>query len=230
MSTVNKSFRVCCEEECYVCDLLRLASIAHRIIVGGALQAMAPKIFDSLAVALIQCVSIVGVGYACHLFRIFSHADVDGLSRFVARVALPSLILVNMSTLDLSSMTSMLTVIAAVLLAKALLFAIVVTGTALTALHSEEEHRSLQSLAWSRQWMRRAGLNAIFATQSNDFALGLPLLEAIWPGQFTSVIFVIGVAQLAILNPIAFVRSQMAVHYEPEPAPFSPRVRLDRRS
>ena len=50
----------------------------------------------------------------------------------------------------------------------------------------------------------RAGLYAIFATQSNDFALGLPLFSAVWGPRFLPMIYVLAPVQLALLNPLGF--------------------------
>ena len=163
--------------------------------------------FMCLMSELTQCGTIIVFGYICHAAHIFSHSDVDGISRFVARVALPSLILLNMSSLDMSSLAECAFVVAAVMTAKALLFAIVVAVTAITSLSRIEESSASDACeqgeqgangSSTRPWMRRAGLHAIFATQSNDFALGLPLLEAIWPGLHIRLqpIFV-----LALLTP-----------------------------
>ena len=53
-------------------------------------------------------------------------------------------------------------------------------------------------------WVCRAGLYAIFATQSNDFALGLPLFSAVWGPRFLPMIYVLAPVQLALLNPLGF--------------------------
>jgi len=55
-----------------------------------------------------------------------------------------------------------------------------------------------------QSWLSRAGLYAIFATQSNDFALGLPLIQAIWGAEMAIVVFLVAPFQLGILNPLAF--------------------------
>ena len=49
--------------------------------------------------------------------------------------------------------------------------------------------------------MCRAGLYAIFATQSNDFALGLPLFSAVWGPRFLPMIYVLAPVQLARAQP-----------------------------
>lgn len=187
----------------------------------------------------------------------FSRSDVEGISGFVARIALPVLILLHTATLDLSALSDTSRLVAAILLGKLALFAIVVAVTGVTAFAADtaydrraqsgfpalsteplrvtqyepaingtqqqpqppsqqSQQTQLQSQPQQplqppssrpigRPWMRRAGLNAIFATQTNDFALGLPLFSAIWGDQYTSTIFVVGVVQLGVLNPLAFI-------------------------
>ena len=54
----------------------------------------------------------------------------------------------------------------------------------------------------------KAGLYAIFSTQSNDFALGQPILEAIYSlshPNFTSYLYLVAPINLVILNPVGFV-------------------------
>ena len=51
----------------------------------------------------------------------------------------------------------------------------------------------------------KAGLYAIFTTQSNDFALGTPILEAIYGVKhpdFPSYLYLFAPISLVILNPI----------------------------
>jgi predicted permease len=202
------------------------------------------SIVQPLAFTLAQCFAIVAVGYTCRRTRVFSKSDVEGISGFVARIALPVLILLHTATLDLSTLSETSRLIAAVLVGKLSLFLIVVSITGVTAfaadtaydrradtgatdpgterLHTTQgAERSINSTQQQQQqqqqqqpqmsrpagraWMRRAGLNAIFATQTNDFALGLPLFSAIWGDQYTSTIFVVGVVQLGVLNPLAFI-------------------------
>ncbi len=53
----------------------------------------------------------------------------------------------------------------------------------------------------------RAGLYAIFCTQSNDFALGYPIVAALYSHshpQYPSYLYLLAPISLVILNPIAF--------------------------
>ena len=79
------------------------------------------SIFEPLSLALVRCLSIVAIGYCCRRNRIFTPNNIEGISAFVARVALPALILLNMATLDISSLAANAHLVGAVLLAKSTL-------------------------------------------------------------------------------------------------------------
>ena len=84
------------------------------------------NIVQPLTLALVQCFSIVAIGYACRRARVFSKTDIEGISGFVARIALPALILLHTATLDLSALSDTARLISAILVAKIVLFVIVV--------------------------------------------------------------------------------------------------------
>ena len=63
----------------------------------------------------------------------------------------------------------------------------------------------------------RAGLFAIFSTQSNDFALGNPILQAIYSlshPDFQSYLYLLAPISLVILNPIGFVFMEIGKQQE----------------
>ena len=53
------------------------------------------QLFQPLLLALTQCVCVVACGYCMRRTRVFSPPNVEGISAFTARVALPALILLN---------------------------------------------------------------------------------------------------------------------------------------
>lgn len=138
------------------------------------------QMLEPLATALCQCVSIILLGLLCRLLAILSSADAAGLSAFVGRLSMPALLFMAMAELDVQLTEWRL--VAAVCAAKALVFA----GTAgLCFATSVVKARSraaesAEQLTVHSGWLCRAGLYSIFVTQSNDFALGVPLCAAIW--------------------------------------------------
>lgn len=251
-------------------------------------------IFGPLAAALARCLAVVFVGFVAQHASIFSASEVAGISAFVARVALPAMVLLSIATLDVNNLDARL--VCAILAGKCVLFAFVVTACALAnakewgaggdpedadvdvarginartasllanqaptgmcecapcsslpgsivdasgargcddaldvprlaggapAAAARLRRRPPASVSTCVRpadahspdvrgaWRRRAGLYAIFATQSNDFALGLPLIDAIWGSKFTSTVFIVGPMQLAVLNPVAFALMESA--------------------
>ena len=63
----------------------------------------------------------------------------------------------------------------------------------------------------------KAGLYAIFATQSNDFALGKPILEAVYGKthpNYVDYLYLMAPISLVILNPIGFVLMELGKQQE----------------
>lgn len=90
--------------------------------------------------------------------NLISQTETKGLSTFVGSFSLPALIFLSLAELDLSSVNWMF--LLSVLVAKTVVFLVVVTVTLLVS-------RPVNT--------GRAGLFAIFCTQSNDFAIGYPI-------------------------------------------------------
>eukprot|EP01062_Namystynia_karyoxenos_P055199 TRINITY_DN45930_c0_g1_i1.p1 TRINITY_DN45930_c0_g1~~TRINITY_DN45930_c0_g1_i1.p1 ORF type:complete len:788 (+),score=148.26 TRINITY_DN45930_c0_g1_i1:227-2365(+) len=67
-------------------------------------------------------------------------------------------------------------------------------------------------LSSSRSDLAEAALRGISATQGNDFALGLPLLAALYPPAMLRLVFLTGVIQLAVVNPAGFWLMEHARH------------------
>ena len=101
---------------------------------------------------------IILIGYLFGRFRIVEPTEARSISTLVGKLALPALIARNLIDLDLSTVSWQF--LASILLAKLAIFILVTTI----------------SFVATRPWnIGRAGLYGIFATQSNDFALGLPI-------------------------------------------------------
>ena len=129
--------------------------------------------------------------YIAGRLNIISMTEAKGLNTFVGTFSLPSLIFLSMATLDLSSVNWKF--LAAVLTAKAAVFSVVLIVTLLVTRPTD---------------MSRSGLFAIFCTQSNDFALGYPIVAALYAKthpDFPSYLYLMAPISLIVLNPIAFL-------------------------
>lgn len=90
--------------------------------------------------------------------NIVTNTEAKGLNTFVGTFALPSLIFLSLAELNWSTVNW--NFLLSILISKTIVFAIVIILTLLVA-------RPLN--------YGRAGLLAIFCTQSNDFAIGFPI-------------------------------------------------------
>ncbi|KAM6421527.1 lysosomal cholesterol signaling protein isoform 3-T3 [Rhynochetos jubatus] len=109
--------------------------------------------------ALLECFGIILCGYIAGRANIITTTQAKGLGNFVSRFALPALLFKNMVVLNFSNVNW--SFLCSILVAKAAVFFLVCV---LTLLVANPENR-----------FSKAGLFPIFATQSNDFALGYPI-------------------------------------------------------
>lgn len=146
---------------------------------------------ENLYPALTECFAIIICGYFAGRMNLISDTEAKGLSTFVGTFSLPSLIFMSLAELDLSSVNWMFLV--SILVAKSIVFFSVIIITLLVG-------RPIN--------LGRAGIFAIFCTQSNDFAIGYPIVVALYKNthpDYPSYLYLMAPISLAILNPIAFV-------------------------
>uniref|UniRef100_A0AAY4F019 G protein-coupled receptor 155b n=1 Tax=Denticeps clupeoides TaxID=299321 RepID=A0AAY4F019_9TELE len=146
---------------------------------------------DRLFPALLECFGIILCGYIAGRTDIISPVQTKGLGNFVSRFALPALLFKNMVQLDFGDV--IWSFLWSVLIAKVTVFVIV---CALTLLVANPESR-----------YSKAGLYSIFATQSNDFALGYPIVDALYRTtypEYLQYIYLVAPVSLMLLNPLGF--------------------------
>ncbi|KAL3271094.1 hypothetical protein HHI36_021590 [Cryptolaemus montrouzieri] len=146
---------------------------------------------DNLYPALTQCFVVILCGYFAGRMNWVSETEAKGMNMFVGTFSLPSLIFMSLVKLDLSSVNWMF--LLSILVSKSIVFFTVLVITLLVL-------RPLN--------LGRAGIFAIFCTQSNDFAIGYPLVEAVYKSShpdYVSYLYLVAPINLAILNPIAFI-------------------------
>ncbi|XP_045152325.1 integral membrane protein GPR155 [Echinops telfairi] len=142
--------------------------------------------------ALLECFGIVLCGYIAGRAHVITSTQAKGLGNFVSRFALPALLFKNMVVLKFSNVDW--SFLYSILIAKASVFFIVCV---LTLLVASPDSR-----------FRKAGLFPIFATQSNDFALGYPIVEALYQTtypEYLQYIYLVAPISLMMLNPIGFI-------------------------
>uniref|UniRef100_A0A7N9ALN1 G protein-coupled receptor 155a n=1 Tax=Mastacembelus armatus TaxID=205130 RepID=A0A7N9ALN1_9TELE len=161
-----------------------------RCVTFGALLRSRMSI-DKLFPALLQCFGIILCGYVAGRTNIITSTQAKGLGNFVSRFALPALLFKNMVLLDFGNV--IWPFLWSILVAKVSVFFIVCVLTLIVA--SPQGRYS------------KAGLYSIFATQSNDFALGYPIVEALYQStypEYLQYIYLVAPVSLMLLNPIGF--------------------------
>lgn len=151
---------------------------------------------DNLYPALVQCFAIIICGYMAGRLNIITNTEAKGLNTFVGTFALPSVIFLSLAELDWSTVNW--NFLLAILISKTIVFSAVAVISLLVA-------RPLN--------YGRAALLAIFCTQSNDFAIGFPIVTALYSKihpEYASYIYLLSPISLAILNPIGYVLMEIS--------------------
>ncbi|KAI4880285.1 hypothetical protein NFI96_030722, partial [Prochilodus magdalenae] len=151
---------------------------------------------DRLFPALLECFGIILCGYVAGRIGVIGAGQVKGLGSFVSCFALPALLFKNMVRLQFADVVW--SFLWSVLIAKACVFALVCV---LTLVVADPENR-----------YSKAGLFAIFATQSNDFALGYPIVDALYRSShpdYGQYLYLVAPVSLMLLNPVGFALCEL---------------------
>lgn len=154
--------------------------------------------FDHLYRAIIQCFVIIFFGYIAGRAGFITHAQSSGIGTFVSKFCLPALLFKSMCELNFSEVNWLFLV--GILIAKVSLFVLVGMVTLLVK-------RPLN--------LGYAAIFGIFATQSNDFALGYPIVQALYGSthpEYLKYLYLIAPISLVLLNPIGFILMEVHKH------------------
>lgn len=157
---------------------------------------------DNLYRALIQCFGIILCGYLAGRLGMVTKTGANGLNTFVGTFALPSLIFMSLAKLDFTLVNWKF--LLAVLIAKSCVF---ITVVAVSLVIKKPSNPGC------------AALFAIFTTQSNDFAIGYPMISALYGKthpEYAAYLYLMAPISLAILNPIGFVLLEIGKRYGEE--------------
>ncbi|KAM3863270.1 lysosomal cholesterol signaling protein [Diretmus argenteus] len=163
-------------------------NISHNTLASSTGSHMS---IDKLFPALLECFGIILCGYIAGRADMITENQAKGLGNFVSKFALPALLFKNMVLLDFGDVVWAF--LWSVLVAKVTVFVLVCVLTLMVA--SPDSRYS------------KAGLYAIFATQSNDFALGYPIVDALYRTtypEYVQYIYLVAPVSLMFLNPIGF--------------------------
>ena len=130
-------------------------------------------------------------------FKLLTPLESRGIGIFVGNFALPALIFGALSTIQLHSVNW--NFVLSILITKSVLF----VGVLLVTISINRG-----------QSIDKAGLYSIFVTQTNDFALGYPIVIALYGAshpEFPAYLYLLAPISLAILNPIAFILMEIGI-------------------
>jgi predicted permease len=153
---------------------------------GGSMN-----IDSELYPALIQCFFIIGAGYVAGQLNLLTNAQSAGLSRFIGNFALPAIIFKNLVDIQFASVSWQF--LASVMIAKTVVF---VATAILTGIAKRPRNFTTMSIY------------AIMTTQTNDFALIAPIIDAVFKQahpDYSRYVYLIAPINLVILNPIGFL-------------------------
>ena len=114
----------------------------------------------SIFPTLVECFSIILIGYIAGRFSWVTTSEFKGISLFLSKLALPALVFKSMVTVNFDLINWKLW--SGLLLGKLAVFIVTIVISLIF-------HKSNK--------FGKAGLYGIFVTQSNDFAFGLPLCK-----------------------------------------------------
>ncbi|XP_028325232.1 integral membrane protein GPR155 [Gouania willdenowi] len=169
--------------------LIHGKNISH-ITLGGS-SSVPHMSIDKLFPALVECFGIILCGYIAGRADIITEGQAKGLGSFVSKFALPALLFKNMVLLDFGNVKWAF--LWSILIAKVAVFVVVCVVTL--------------GVIFPKSRYSKAGLYAVFATQSNDFALGYPIVDALYRNtypEYLQYIYLVAPVSLMLLNPIGF--------------------------
>jgi len=143
---------------------------------------------EQLLPTLLQIFLTMLLGWLAGHFKIIGSTDARGLNTFVGKFSLPSLIFISLATFDFSKIN--IAFLLGIFAAKVMVFTFIV----------------LVEMVLTRDFSK-AAVYAIFCTQTNDFGMGLPLLDAVFGKEhvYVSYLYLAAPISLLVLNPIGFI-------------------------
>jgi hypothetical protein len=139
---------------------------------------------------LLQIFLTIKLGWLAGFFKILSPSEAKGLNIFVGKFSLPVLIFVSLAGLNFRNVDW--SFLLAITISKTIIF--VSVGFVQFVIHSPKD-------------VSRAAIFSIFCTQTNDFGIGLPILDAVYGAHhpFVGLLYIVAPISLLILNPAGFI-------------------------
>jgi|EP01046_Picozoa_sp_COSAG06_P027424 predicted permease len=181
---------------------------------GGSAASTNQMVLDNLLPAILQTFALVLLGAASNYYSLIPPTAGDTLGAYTAKFALPALIFRQMAVLNLGDCSIMLLV--GMLISK---LAVAILVAVITCCLSSRVSRGRRERSWSM-----AAIFAMLTTMQNDFALGLPILNALYdeddaataasgaPTQLkkSDYLYLFAPISVLIINPLCFAVLELA--------------------
>ena len=137
---------------------------------------------------IVQIFVTIKLGWLAGTFNIIGEREARGLNIFVGKFSLPSLVFISLATFDFTTVN--LAFLLGISASKLLVFLLTISTETLLS----------REVSQGAMW-------AMFCTQTNDFAMGLPLLQAVLGNNhpYVSLLYLVAPVSLVILNPVGFI-------------------------
>ncbi|KAK0053996.1 integral membrane protein GPR155-like isoform X2 [Biomphalaria pfeifferi] len=151
--------------------------------------------YDNLLRAISKCFVVIVGSYIAGRVGLITPTQSSGIGTFVSKFCLPALLFKSMLELKFSEVNWLF--LLGILIAKVFLFVLVGLITLLV--------KRPMNLGY-------AAIFGIFTTQSNDFALGYPIVQALYGKthpDFLKYLYLIAPISLVLINPIGFTLMEL---------------------
>ena len=143
---------------------------------------------QDLLPTIVQIFGTIKLGWLAGTFQVISSQQAKGINIFVGKYSLPALVFISLATLDFSNVN--LAFLLGVSVSKLLTFLFILLSQSLIT----------RDVSEGAMW-------AMFCTQTNDFAMGVPLLQAVLGDghPYVSFLYLVAPVSLVVLNPVGFI-------------------------
>ena len=161
-----------------------------------------PQIVGPLLIALAQTSCIIILGFVCMASGLVTKKELSGIKKFCGDVALPAIFFVEVANVNWGTVE--FGILGGMFFAKVIVFACTAFYVCMRQSWTPREEETTQPNVLSTM-----GIFSIFATKSNDIALGVPFIDAAFSGpnttKFSKYLFLFAPFQLLVLNVCGFV-------------------------
>jgi predicted permease len=154
--------------------------------------------------SLAQTGCIILLGYLSVSVNLVGRAELKGIYKFCGKIALPAIFFSEVANIEWGSIH--VSILLGMFAAKVVTFLVV----AAYVLARQRWQPRAKGGGYAKGLLSTMGMFCIFATKSNDIALGVPLINAVFGAQkFSTYLYLFAPFQLLILNVAGFIMLEL---------------------